>query len=209
MGLVPEFFMLLGIDIFLAVSILCALLDEELPSRLQYFFQVAATVGVGQLVISQQFSVFTRDPTDPTRFWVSVVYLALAVSTVVGLNVYLGAVRRKMALASTFLGAVTMPILMTSALFLSSFLAGGGELTFTPVAIATLAFSALFMSLCLFAFLREASKQTSNPPSERRSPSTGPLSTPPSVPGIAVPLRLTSSGEEDWEESPKQEKDGK
>jgi len=36
MGLLTEFFMLLGIDIFLAMSLLSALLDKELPSTLQY-----------------------------------------------------------------------------------------------------------------------------------------------------------------------------
>jgi len=48
MGLVPEFFVFLGIVIFLAMSLLSALLDRDLPSLLQYFFQIAAIVGFGE-----------------------------------------------------------------------------------------------------------------------------------------------------------------
>ena len=47
MGLVPEFFVFLGIVIFLAMSLLSALLDDDVPSRLQYFLQIAAIVGLG------------------------------------------------------------------------------------------------------------------------------------------------------------------
>src|SRR5438093_256784 len=69
MGLLPEFFMLLGIDIFLAMSLLSALLDKELPSTLQYLFQGAAIIGLGQLFINQGYvntGVFGQTPTDPT-----------------------------------------------------------------------------------------------------------------------------------------------
>ena len=77
MGLLPEFFMMLGIDIFLAMSLLTALLDNDFPQSLQYLFQGGAIPGLGQLFISQGFitnGIFTRDPADVTRFWISVVY---------------------------------------------------------------------------------------------------------------------------------------
>jgi hypothetical protein len=215
MGLVPEFFILLGINIFLAMSLLSALLDDDLPSHLQYFFQVAAIVGLGQLLMSQ--GLFGRDPANLTRFLISVVYLALAVSNVVGLNVYLAAVRRKMALASTFSGTVTVPTLMISAILVSSFLGTGGEVGFTPATIMILAVSALVASLSIVGLLREASKHISNAPGGPRSSRTGPVSTaeiaggpvskPPGAPGIGLPLRLPSRQEEDWEESPTKEED--
>src|SRR5438034_9444657 len=94
MGLVPEFFVLLGIVIFLGMSLLSALLDDSLPSRLQYLFQIAAMVGLGELLTSQ-------GSVELTRFWVRIVYLASAVSSVVGLNVYTWVPRRRMGLAST------------------------------------------------------------------------------------------------------------
>jgi len=82
MGLVPEFFVFLGIVIFLAMSLLSALIDDDVPSRLQYFLQIAAIVGLGELLMSQGL-------VNLTRFWASIVYLVSALSSVVGLNIYL------------------------------------------------------------------------------------------------------------------------
>jgi len=204
MGLVPEFFMLLGVGIFLAMSLLSALLDDDMPSSLQYLFQGAAIVGLGLLFMSQGFintGILGRDPTDITRFWLSVVYLTSAVSSVIGLNVYLAAVRRKISLASIFSGTVTGPILMISALFVSSFLGSGGEVSFTPATIMMLAVAALVVGLSMFGFLREASKHISNAPGGRGSSPTGPVSMSPGAPGIGLPLHLPSMQGEEWEES--------
>ena len=204
MGLVPEFFMLLGVGIFLAMSLLSALLDDDMPSSLQYLFQGAAIVGLGLLFMSQGFintGILGRDPTDITRFWLSVVYLTSAVSNVIGLNVYLAAVRRKMALASVFSGTVTVPIFMISALFVSSFLGSGGEVSFTPATIMMLAVAALVVGLSMFGFLREASKHISNAPGGRGSSPTGPVSMSPGAPRIGLPLHLPSMQGEEWEES--------
>ncbi len=214
--------MLLGIDIFLAMSLLSALLDDDLPSSLQYLFQGAAIVGLGQLFMSQGFingGIFGRDPSDPTRFWVSVIYLASAVSNVIGLNVYIAAVRRKMTLASAFLGTVTVPTLMTSALFVSSFVGSGGEVSFTSATVMILAVSALVSGLSIFGFLRQASKRMGvpqatkeprqlSPPGPTTQPSgvtPVPASRPPSTPGIVLPFRLPAGRREDWEEAPSKE----
>src|SRR5436189_5972405 len=125
MGLVPEFFVLLGIVIFISMSLLSAFLEDDLPSGFQYWFRVAAIVGLGELLIGQGF-------VELMRFWLSFVYLALALSSVVGLNAYLAVVRRRMDIASTFSGTITVPTLMISAVFISSFLVGGGEVSISP-----------------------------------------------------------------------------
>src|SRR2546426_9562665 len=186
MGLVPEFFIVLGIFIFLAMSFLSALLDDDLPSILQYLFQGAAAVGLGLLLMNQAFingGILSRAPGDPARFWISIVYLASAVSFVAGLNVYLAMVRRKMALSSAFSGAVTVPTFMISAIVVSSFLGTGGEISFSPATIFVLAVSAFVISLSVFGFLREARKQIRNPSGGRGSLPTGLGSTPLSEPG--------------------------
>src|SRR2546425_11950900 len=108
MGLVPEFFMVLGVFTFLAMSFLSAVLDDDLPSILPYLFQGAAAVGLGLLVMNQAFingGILSRAPSNPTRFWISIVYLSSAISIVAGLNVYLAMVRRKMAVSSALSGA--------------------------------------------------------------------------------------------------------
>ena len=202
MGLVPEFFIVLGIFIFLAMSFLSALLDDDLPSILQYLFQGADAVGLGLLLLNQALingGILSRAPGDPTRFWISGVYLSSAVSIVAGLNAYLGIVRRKMALSSAFSGAVTVPTFMISAIVVSSFLGTGGEVSFSPATIFVLAVSAFVISLSVFGFLREARKQIRPSSGGLGSLPTSPVSMPVSIPMSVTPMQ----GDDDWEESRK------
>jgi len=204
MSLVPEFLMVLGIFIFLALSFLSALLDDDVPSILPYLFQGAAALGLGLLLMAQTFingGILSRDPTDPIRFWIGAVYLASAVSIVAGLNVYLAIVRRKMALSSALSGAVTVPTFMISAIVVSSFLGTGGEVSFSPATIFVLAVSAFAISLSIFGFLGEARKHIRNSSGGLGSLPTGPVSMPASIP-VSVP---SMQGDDDWEESRKKE----
>ncbi len=195
MGLVPEFFGFLGIVIFLAMSLLSALLDRDLPSRLQYFFQIAAIVGFGELLMSQGL-------VNLTRFWVGIVYLASALSSVVGLNVYLWVPRRRMDMASTFSETVTVPILMISAVFIYSFLGNRGEVSFSPAALVTLAVLVLVTSLSIFGFLRELSGHITKAPGAPFSLPIGEALTSLGTSGTGLVLPPSLQGKE-WEESPK------
>ncbi len=223
MGLLPEFFMLLGIDIFLAMSLLSVLLDNDFPRKLQYLFQGAALIGLGQLFISQGFingGVFGRDPTDPTRFWVSIVYLSAAASSVVGLNIYLGFVRRRIALATAFSGTVTVPTVMTSLFFISIFIDTNGDVALTPTTIGILGVSVAVSAVSMFAFLRQAAKRLAGATQIREPAPTIPSPTPP-VPesekhsveppneaSITLPFLLPSGRREEWEEAPRNEDGG-
>src|SRR5437879_13267204 len=88
------------------------------------------------------------------RFWVSIVYLGFALSCVVGTNVYLFVGRRGATVASAFSSAATVPCLMVSALFISSFL-GSKDVTFSPAAISRLAFLLVIASVSTCSRLRE------------------------------------------------------
>ena len=185
---------MLGIFVFLAMSIISALLDDDVPSILQYLLQGAAGAGLGLLLIDQAFvnaEILGRSLTNPTRFLISVVYLASAISIAAGMNVYLAAVRRKMALSSILSGTVTVPTFMISAILVSSFLATGGGLSFSPATILILVVSALIMGLSMFEFLRETRMHTRNSSIMATLASAGPVS---------MPSKRT---EDDWEESPK------
>ena len=52
----PEFFSLLGINIFLALSLLTCLFEKNFPTAIPYVYQSAALFGFGQLWISKEFS---------------------------------------------------------------------------------------------------------------------------------------------------------
>jgi len=198
-ALVPEFFTLLGIEIFLAISVLSGLLDRQLPSRLQYIFQGLGGLGLAQLLVSIGM-ISGPASTYQIRFWVSLAYLGFALSCVVGTNVYLFVKGRGATVASAFSSAVTVPFIMVSALFISSFL-GSRDVTFSPAAISTLAFLIVIASASALGFLREFSKRMQPKVGVGSSP-VGPLSIPQVTPGEGLALNLSSTKESEWEESP-------
>jgi hypothetical protein len=111
----PEFFALLGIDLFLATSLLTCLLDRHFPSQLPYLYQLAAVAGFGQLLVSKEcIALFD----EYTRFWYSLIYLMVALANIVAVNVYLGTVKKLLNYAKVFMVAVTFPALSLAALFI-------------------------------------------------------------------------------------------
>src|SRR5437879_8861897 len=136
------------------MSVISALLDRHLPSILQYLFQGAAGAGLGELLLSQGLS-------SPTRVWAGIVYLAFALSSLVGVNIRLAIIRRGMNIASTFSQMMTVPVVMISALFLSSFLGNGGDLVFSLASIVTIAVSVLVADLSILGLVCEYSNNGS------------------------------------------------
>jgi len=102
---------------------------------------------------------------------------------------------------------MTVPVVMISALFLSSFLGNGGDLVFSPASIVTIAVSVLVADLSIFGLLREYSKQGAFRSGGLVSLPNGPL---PALTGNVRPglgLHPRSGQEEDWEESPTKKED--
>ncbi len=118
MALAPEFFVLLGVNVFVAVSVICALLDRHLSAILQYIFQGAAVAGLAELLISQGLG-------GEMRVWAGIVYVAFALSSLVAVNIRLAIVRRELNIAPVLSQMMTVPVLMIAALFRSPFLAYG------------------------------------------------------------------------------------
>lgn len=114
----PEFFALLGIDIFLAVSLLTCLLDKHFPTMLPYMYQIAALVGFGHLLVSKEFMPLFG---GYMRFWYSMIYLIVALANVVSVNVYLLVWKKLRTVAQAFLCIVTVPVVTVSAFFASNY----------------------------------------------------------------------------------------
>lgn len=119
--LLPEFFALLGIDVFLAISLLTSLLDRRFPAAVPYVYQLVALAGFGHILVSKGFiSTFGVE----TRFWYCLVYLGVAVANVIAINVYI-AVRKNLAIPTwVFSGAVTFPTILVSIFFVSAYVNG-------------------------------------------------------------------------------------
>jgi len=114
----PEFFALVGINIFLAISLLTCLLDRHLPWQLPYMYQLAALAGFGQLLVSREFM-----PTfgEYMRFWYSFLYLIVALANIVAVNIYIGFVKKLLNYAKIFVFAVTIPTISATAFFMASY----------------------------------------------------------------------------------------
>lgn len=155
---------------------------------------------MGELLLNQ-------DASSATRVWASIVYLALALSSLVGLNIRLAIVRRGMNIASIFSQMMTVPVVMISALFLSTFLENGGDLVFSPASIVTIAVLVLVADLSIFGLLREYSKQGTLRSGGLASFPTSPL--PASKGNVGPSLLLTplAGKDEGWEESPTKKED--
>jgi hypothetical protein len=117
----PEFFLLLGIDLFLAISLLSCLLDEHLPTPLPYLYQVASLAGFGQLLVAKEFmAVFG----DYMRFWFSLIYLLVALVNILAVNLYLGVIKKMLKHAKAFALTVSFPSFAVAAFFLASYASG-------------------------------------------------------------------------------------
>jgi hypothetical protein len=114
----PEFFTLVGIDLFLAMSLLTCLLDKHFPWPLPYIYQLAALVGFGQLLINREFMVIFG---DYTRFWNSLMYLLVALANIIAVNMYLGLTKKLLNHAKAFMGAVTFPALLLAVFFIYNY----------------------------------------------------------------------------------------
>lgn len=154
----PEFFVLLGIDIFLAVSLLTCLFDKHFPPMLSYIYQLAALIGFGQLLVSKEFlQIFD----EYTRFWYSIIYLAIGLTNIAAVNVYLAFSKKQFTLAKVFLGAVTTPVYLVSTLFMYNYtqlatypIVSFPQLPISSIFVAVVALDTLVVSAGVYIFLR-------------------------------------------------------
>jgi len=116
--ILPEFFALLSIDVFLLLSLLTCLLEERFPKALPYVYQIAALVGFGHILVSRDFiNVFG----EYMRFWYNFFYLLVALGNIVAANLYLAVEKRMWTLAKAWSGAVTFPIALIAVFFVSNY----------------------------------------------------------------------------------------
>lgn len=154
----PEFFALLGIDLFLAVSLLTCLLDRHFPWQIPYVYQLAALAGYGQLLVSREFIAFFG---GYMRFWYSLLYLIVALANIVAVNVYLGIMKKLLNYAKVFMLTVTFPALSLAAFFLSNYaevavhpLVMAPQMSWGATFIAIVAFDTLVVGSGIYVFFK-------------------------------------------------------
>lgn len=154
----PEIFALLGVNVFLAISLLTCLLDKHFPAMIPYMYQLAALTGFGQLLISKEFLITFG---DYTRFWYCFIYFIVAISNVIALNVYLAFFKKLQLISKAFLGSATVPAVLTSVFFIHNY----ASLSTHPLVIipaiplettffAILIFDTTVLGVSLYAFFK-------------------------------------------------------
>ena len=116
----PEVFMFIGVNVFIAMSLLISIFEEPFPKALPYVFQIAALAGFGQIWANYAFlSGFVE-----ARFWSSMFYLAVAMISVVGINLYVAFRKKLVSSAGILLGAFTIPTSSLSFFLVSAYVNG-------------------------------------------------------------------------------------
>jgi len=117
-AILPEFFALLSVDVFLLLSLLTCLLENRFPKAVPYIYQIAALIGFGHLLVSREFLALFG---EYMRFWYNFFYLLVALANIVAINMYLAVERKSWALAKAWSGAVTFPITLIAVFFVSNY----------------------------------------------------------------------------------------
>ena len=105
--LLPEFLGILGIDVFLVLSILACMFD--FPVFIQYVYHISAYVGFLQLWIDYAFAF-----AEETRFLICTAYLVIGLANIIFVNGYVGIREKRTLWTTTFLCAVTVPTTLIS-----------------------------------------------------------------------------------------------
>jgi hypothetical protein len=142
-SLMPEFFILLGIDLSLATSLLTCILDKHFPDKLEYLYQLVALAGFGQLLVTQQFMSHFE---EYMRFWYSCIYLFIAVANIIGLNLYLYYKKKKL-IARIFSIIGMLPAFSISSMFILNYVT---EASYTLIPLPMLSIEQIFLAIFTF-----------------------------------------------------------
>jgi len=113
--LLPEFFLFLGVDLFVALALLTCVM-EHFNRLISYLYEAAAVFGYVNMFMSKEF-IGTFG--EYMRFSYSFLFLALALANIVGINIYLLVSKKSWGFAKAFAGSVTFPAVLISTFFLS------------------------------------------------------------------------------------------
>lgn len=81
-----QFFLLLGVDFFLAGSIATIVFEERFPKAIPYLLIVGSFVGFSQLLLGPEY---VNEMDDAIQFYYCASFALIAVASLIGLNLYL------------------------------------------------------------------------------------------------------------------------
>ncbi|MEM2994536.1 MAG: hypothetical protein QXI91_00755 [Candidatus Bathyarchaeia archaeon] len=114
----PELLILVGVNIFVFLSLLTSIFDEQFPKAVPYVFHIGALAGFGQIWVNYALLLSSVE----ARFWCSIFYLAVAQVVILLLNLHILIKRKMLNAAGVFLGSVTIPALFISFFLVSAYI---------------------------------------------------------------------------------------
>ncbi|MDG6908435.1 MAG: hypothetical protein JRN20_21905 [Nitrososphaerota archaeon] len=118
----PQFFIVLGVDVFLGASILTVMLDKHFPSGLPYILDIGSFVGFAELLVGPQY---LASFSPALQFYYSFIYSLVAVLSMVAINLYLlFANRRRGEVIAAVAIFATIPSVLVVLFFASAYVNG-------------------------------------------------------------------------------------
>jgi hypothetical protein len=114
----PQFFILLGIDIFLGGSLATVIFDQEFPMWLPYSLDFCALAGFLQLYLSPNYLV--GYPVN-IQFYYSAAYAVIAIMSLVVANLHLLLIKHEKIIGGAFAIMATVPSILAMVYFVSAF----------------------------------------------------------------------------------------
>jgi hypothetical protein len=152
----PEIFMFMGINVFLVMSFSISIFEEQFPKPLPYVFQIVALAGFGQIWANYTLLSASID----SRFWSSLFYLAMAIISVIAINIYVGIRKKRLSSAGILLGVFTIPVSAISFFVVSAYVNGIAipmpALPLVPIAdlAIVLVSSMVILGISIIAYLK-------------------------------------------------------
>lgn len=116
-----QFFLLVGIDIFLGGSIIAVMLEDHFPKSLPYILDIGSFVGFAQLLIGPQYlSSFS----STLQFYYCFGFLSVAVLSIAGLNLYLFLLKGNLVVSAVVAMVATTPSILSAIFFQSAYVNG-------------------------------------------------------------------------------------
>jgi hypothetical protein len=117
----PQFFVLLGIDIFLGGSIATVAFDENFPAGLPYILDFGALAGFIQLVIGPSY--ISGYPPE-MQFYYCAAFTVIAVVSVLACNLFVILIRGRKVIGGVLAVGATMPSILATFYFISAYVNG-------------------------------------------------------------------------------------
>jgi len=114
----PQLFALVGVFLFLALSLLTYPGEDRFPKKLPYIYQVAAFFGLLILVVNR---FVLPELEESTRLWYCYGYLVAVLANIIGTNVYLTVPKRQYKTSRNWSAVVTFPSILISTYFVAEY----------------------------------------------------------------------------------------